>query len=94
MRSAVPAAGEPFALLIGGDQARLRLEPGNIGWIIRLPEPINERAGTRKLCLTVDQDQGCIHHMVSASISSYSEWIPKNRIATTCAEYCRRAISR
>jgi hypothetical protein len=67
----------PLALLIGGDQTRLRLEPSDIGWIIRLPQPINQRAGASELRIAVDQDQGCIHHTVSASILSYSAWVPK-----------------
>ena len=37
----------PFALLISGNQARLRLQPYNIGWIIRTPKLINERAPVR-----------------------------------------------
>jgi hypothetical protein len=94
----------------GGNQACLRRQPGNVGWINRWPEPIDERAGTRKHPISglpeigtkstqvgqrvaVDQDQGGIHHTLSASISSYSEWVPKNRIARTCAGYCRRAFS-
>src|SRR5712691_8042459 len=44
----------PFALLIGSDQARLRLQPRNIGWFIRIPEPINECAGASKLRIAVD----------------------------------------
>src|SRR5260370_40638523 len=71
----------PFAFLIGGNQAGLRLEPRNIGRIIRVPEPINERAGTGELRIAVDQDHSCIHHTVSASILSYSACVPKNRIA-------------
>jgi hypothetical protein len=30
------------------NQACLRRQPGNVGWINRWPEPIDERAGTRK----------------------------------------------
>ena len=50
--------------------------------------------GTGQLRIAIDQDQGRIHHTVSASILSYSEWVPKKRITKTCAEYCKRAISR
>src|SRR5207342_3634398 len=31
----------------------------------------------------IDQDEGRIHHTLSASILSYSAWVPKNRIANT-----------
>ena len=56
----------PFPLLISRNQARLR--PRHIGWIIRTPKPIDERASTRELGVTVDQDHGCVHYTVSASI--------------------------
>jgi hypothetical protein len=44
----------------------LRLEPGNVGRIVRSHEPVNERAGAGQLCIAIDQDQVCIHHTVSA----------------------------
>jgi hypothetical protein len=62
----------PFALLIGGDQARFRLMASDVGCKIRLPEPTNEYAGVCELRIAVNQEQGCIHHTVSASILSYS----------------------
>jgi len=62
----------PFRLFIGGDQARLRLQPGDIGWIVRAPQSVNEFPGAGKLRVAIDQDQGQgrIHHTVSASILS------------------------
>src|ERR1700736_1402193 len=84
IREARRPAG-PFALLISRNQARLRLQPHNIGWIIRTPKPINERTSSRELGIAVDQDHGCIHYTVSASISSYSACVPKNRIIKTLA---------
>jgi hypothetical protein len=45
----------PFALLIGGDQSCLRFQSGQVGWFTRVPEPINERAGTSKLGIAIDQ---------------------------------------
>jgi hypothetical protein len=32
----------PFALLVGGDQAGLRLEPGDVGRLVGFPEPIDD----------------------------------------------------
>jgi hypothetical protein len=69
----------PLAFLIGCDQTRLRLQPGNVGWLIRLPESFNKGAGAREFRIAIDQNQGCIHHTVSASILSYSLWVPKKR---------------
>jgi len=43
-------------------------------------------AGASKLRVAVDQNQGCIHHTISAAILSYSPWVPKNRIARTPAD--------
>jgi hypothetical protein len=39
----------PFSLLVGRDKPRLRLQPGNIGRIIRSHQPVDERAGARLL---------------------------------------------
>jgi len=77
----------PFALLIGCDQTRLCLEASDVGGLIRLPESVNECAGASEFRIAINQDQGCIHHTVSASILSYSPWVPKNRIATAPARY-------
>src|SRR6266851_9752264 len=71
----------PLAFLIGCDQTGLRLQPGNVGWLIRLPESFNKGAGASEFRIAIDQVQGCIHHTVSASILSYSLWVPKKRIA-------------
>jgi hypothetical protein len=71
----------PLLFLVRSDQARLRLQPSDLGWIIRIPKLIDERAGAYKLAITIDQNEGRIHHTVSASILSYSACIPKNRIA-------------
>ena len=84
----------PFALLIGCYQTRLRLEPGDVGRLIRRPEPVNEGAGASQFRIAINQDQGCIHHTVSASVLSYSLWVPKNRIATTPARYWIATINR
>ena len=84
----------PFRLFIGGDQARLRLQSGDVGRIVRIPQPVNECPGARELRLAIDQDQGRIHHTVSASILPYSACVPKNRIARTPARYCKAAINR
>src|ERR1700722_35526 len=84
-RTGSPA--RPLALLVGGDQTRLRLEPRNVGRLIRPPEPINERARARKLGIAINQDQGRIHHTVSASILSYWAWLPKSRTAWAPARY-------
>src|SRR6516225_528071 len=74
-------ASRPLALFVGGDQTRLCLKPSDISRIRRIPQPINEGSGPRKLGIAVDQDQGRFHHTVSTSILSYSAWLPKNRIA-------------
>ena len=34
----------PFALLVGGDQTGLRLEPADVGRLVGFPEPIDECA--------------------------------------------------
>jgi hypothetical protein len=70
---------------MGGNRTRLRLEPSDVGRLVRFPEPINECAGASELRFAVDQDQSCIHHAVSALILSYSAWLRKNRIARTLA---------
>src|ERR1700688_5111466 len=46
----------PFAFLISGNQARLGLQPHNIGWIIRVPKPINKSTRARELRIAVDHD--------------------------------------
>ena len=48
------AATGPFALLIGRNQARLRFQPSDISRFIRIPESIDECAGSRELGVTVD----------------------------------------
>jgi hypothetical protein len=41
----------PLALLIGGDQTRLRRKPGDVGRVVRIPEPIDECArGQARRC--------------------------------------------
>jgi hypothetical protein len=62
----------PFALFVSFDQARLRLQPRNVGRIVRISQPIDERAGAAELSRAIDQDQRCVHHTVSASILTYS----------------------
>jgi hypothetical protein len=49
----------------------LRLQPSDVGWIIRIPKLIDERAGAYKLAIVIDQNEGRIHYTVSASILSY-----------------------
>ena len=78
-----------------GDQQRLRLQPRDIGRIIRAPKPIDSgaiRARAKALRIAVDHDHRCVHHSVSASIASYWACVPKNRTATTPAGYCTRAV--
>jgi hypothetical protein len=43
----------PFAFLIGCDQARLRLEPSNVGRLVGLPEPIDKRASSASLSIKI-----------------------------------------
>ena len=46
----------PLAFLIGRDQTRLRLQPGNVGWLIRLPESFNKaraRASSESLSIKI-----------------------------------------
>ena len=38
----------------------MRLQPANVGWIGRLPQPVDERPGAGALRIAVDQDQGGI----------------------------------
>jgi hypothetical protein len=52
IRKARRPAG-PLALFMSGNQARLRLQPHNIGWIIRAPKPINERASSASLSIKI-----------------------------------------
>ena len=33
--------------------------------------------------IAINRNEGCIRHTLSASILSYSAWVPKNRIANT-----------
>jgi len=47
----------PFRLFIGGDQAHLRLQPANVGWIVRSPHPVNELPRAGKLRVAIDQDR-------------------------------------
>src|SRR3984893_17729191 len=75
-------SARPLALLIGSDQTRLCLQPSHVGGIVRAPQPINEGARAREFRIAIDHDQSCIHHTVSASILSYSAWLPKNRLLT------------
>src|ERR1700722_4098384 len=75
----------PLAVLVGRNQARLSLEPGNISAVLGVPQPINEGTRACEFRVAVDHDQGGIHHTVSASMLSYSAWLPKNRIARTLA---------
>jgi len=63
----------PLAFLIGCDQSRLRLQPGNIGWLIRLPESFNKGAGAREFRIAIDQNQGCIH------VRREQSWFPTRR---------------
>jgi hypothetical protein len=41
----VRRTARPFVLLVGRDQMRLRLQPGNVARLVRLRQPINEGAG-------------------------------------------------
>jgi hypothetical protein len=41
----------PYALLIGGNQSRLRLEPGYVRRISRFPKPINQCASASEFRL-------------------------------------------
>ena len=76
----------PYAFHIGGDQTRLRRKPGDVGRVVQIPEPVDEGTGARQLRATLSiENQVRIHHTVSASILSYSAWLPKNRIAKTPA---------
>ena len=75
----------PLCLLVGGNQARLCLQARDIGRRIGVPKALDESACTRQLRIAVDQNQSCIHHTVSASILSYSLWVPKNLMARTPA---------
>src|SRR5580700_10808704 len=77
----------PATLLVGGYQTRLRLQLGDIGRIVGVPKPIDERSGAGQLRSTVDHDEGCIHYTVSAPIRSYSACVPKKRTAITPAWY-------
>ena len=61
-----------FALLVGGDQPRLRLQAREIGRLVGVPQALDASARTRQLRVAVDQDQRCVHHTVSASILSVS----------------------
>jgi hypothetical protein len=46
----------PFPLLIRGDKARLCLQPCNIGWVVRIPQLVDERASAGEFGIAVDQD--------------------------------------
>src|ERR1700719_2612848 len=87
-------ASRPFALLIGGDQLCLRSQPSDVGRVVRSPESINQCERTRELRIVFNHNQSCVHQTVSASISSYSAWVPKNRTAITPASYWTAATSR
>jgi hypothetical protein len=52
----------PFALFVSGDQTRLRLEPGNVGRIIRLPEPVYECACASSASLSIKISVASISH--------------------------------
>ena len=60
MSAGARRATRPFALFIGGNQTRLRLEPRDIGPIIRIPELIDEGARTGEFRIAVNQDQSRI----------------------------------
>jgi hypothetical protein len=49
----------PLLVLVGGDQARLRLQPGGVGGVLGTPKPLDQRERAGKLAGAVDQDQGC-----------------------------------
>jgi hypothetical protein len=39
----------PLFFLVRSDQSRFRLQPSDVGWIIRIPKLIDECAGAREL---------------------------------------------
>jgi hypothetical protein len=47
---------------------RWRIRSATLGWIIRIPKLIDERAGAYKLAIAIDQNEGRIHHTVSGGL--------------------------
>jgi hypothetical protein len=70
------------AVSTGGDETCLRLEPGDVGRLIRFPKLINEGARASRLRIAVDQDQGCIHHTIGRVDR------PRTGIASLHPSYC------
>jgi hypothetical protein len=87
-------SARPLAPFVGSDQTRLRREPGDVGWIIRIPQPIDEGASASELGIAIDHDQDCIHQTVSASMSLCCALLANKRIARATALYWTAATKR